>query len=130
MAVEVIDRSFSAVIKDIVGNIQEIIRAEVRLARTEVREELGKAARGSVLLGIGGLFAVMALGFLLLGAVGLLSKVVEPWLAAVIVAAGAGVIGGALAAIGMQHLKSVTLPPPRTVTSVQENIQWAKAQTK
>ena len=130
MAVEVIDRSFAAVVKDIVGNIQEIIRAEVRLARAEVREELGKAARGSIFVVVGAVFAVMALGFLLLGAVGLLSKVVEPWLAAAIVAAGAGVIGGALAAIGIRHLKSVTLPPPRTVTSVQENIQWAKAQTR
>ena len=130
MAFEVIDRSIAAVLKSIVGNLQQIIRAEVRLATLEVREEMAKAKRASILIAVGGLFGVMALGFVLLGAVDLLTKLVEPWQAAVIVALGAGAIGAALVAIGIKQLKVVTLAPPRTVTSVQENIQWAKAQAK
>jgi hypothetical protein len=130
MAFEVIDRSIAAVLKSIVGNLQQIIRAEVRLATLEVREEMSKAKRASILIGVGGLFGVMALGFVLLGAVDLLAKVVEPWQAALIVALGAGAVGAALVAMGIKQLKVVTLAPPRTVTSVQENIQWAKAQAK
>jgi uncharacterized membrane protein YqjE len=130
MALEIDDRSIAAVLKDIVGNLQQIIRAEVRLAKVEVREEMVKAKRASILIAAGGLFGVMALGFVLLGAVHLLSTVVEPWQAAVLVGVGAGAIGGALVATGATQLKHVELPPPRTVTSVQENIQWAKAQAK
>jgi len=124
------DRSIPEVLKDIAGNLQQIIRAEVRLAKVEAREEIGKAKRASVLVVIGGLFAAMALGFVLVGAMYLLAKVVEPWQAAAIVAVASGAIGGALLAVGAHQLGQVEMPPPRTVTSVQENVQWAKAQAK
>jgi len=126
----VVERSISSVLKDIVGNLQQIIRAEVRLAKVEVAEELTKARQAMVLLVLGGLFGVMALALLLLGAVYLLAQVVQPWVSAVLVGLGAGAIGGAFAAVGARQLKRVSLPPARTVTSVQENIQWAKAQAR
>ena len=127
---DVVERSISSLLKDIVGNLQQIIRAEVRLAKVEVAGEMTKARQAIVLLALGGLFAAMALAFLLLGAVYLLAQVVQPWAAAVLVAFGAGAIGGALVAFGARQLKRVSLPPARTVTSVQENIQWAKAQAR
>lgn len=130
MVFSVVERSISSLLKDIVGNLQQIIRAEVRLAKVEVGEELSKARQAMVLLAIGGLFGAMALAFLLLGAVYALAHVVQPWIAAVLVAIGAGAVGGALVAIGIGQIKRVSLPPERTITSVQENIQWAKAQAR
>jgi uncharacterized membrane protein YqjE len=126
----VVERSISSLLKDIVGNLQQIIRAEVRLAKVEVGEELSKATQAMVLLAIGALFGAMALAFLLLGAVYALAHVIQPWAAAVLVAIGAGAVGGALVAVGISQIKRVSLPPARTVTSVQENIQWAKAQAR
>jgi len=126
----IVERSISSLLKDIVGNLQQIVRAEVRLAKVEVAEELAKARQALVLLAIGSLFGVMALAFLLLGAVYLLAHVVQLWAAAVLVALGAGAFGGALVAVGASQIKRVSLPPARTVTSVQENIQWAKAQAR
>lgn len=130
MVFAVVERTVASLLKDIIGNVQQIIRAEVRLAKVEVAEELGKARRGVALLAAGALFGVMALGFLLLGAVYLLAHVVQPWVAAMLVALGAAVIGGALLVVGARQLKLVSLTPPRTVNSVQENIQWAKAQAR
>jgi len=124
------DRSIPDVLKDIAGNLQQIIRAEVRLAKVEVREEVAKVKRASIMMAIGGVFAAMGLGFVLVGAMYLLAKVVEPWQAAAIVALATAAIGGALVAIGASQLGQVEMPPPRTITSVQENIQWAKAQAK
>ena len=54
------DRSISVVLYDIVRNLQDIVRAEVRLAKTELREELAKAQSAGLLVGIGaaaGLFS-------------------------------------------------------------------------
>lgn len=130
MVFSVVERSISSLLKDIVGNLQQIIRAEVRLAKVEVGEELSKARQAMVLLAIGALFGAMALAFLLLGAVYALAHVIQPWAAAVLVAIGAGAVGGALVAVGISQIKRVSLPPARTVTSVQENIQWAKAQAR
>jgi hypothetical protein len=39
------DRSLSDVLQDIIRNVQEIVRSEVRLAKTEIREE---AAKGEI----------------------------------------------------------------------------------
>ena len=130
MVFSVVERSISSLLKDIVGNLQQIIRAEVRLAKVEVAGELTRAKQAMVLLALGGLLGAMALAFLLLGAVYALALVVQPWVAAVLVALGTGAVGGTLVAVGTRQLKRVSLPPARTVTSVQESIQWAKAQAR
>jgi len=127
---QVVERSIGSLVNDIVGNVQEIIRSEVRLAKAEVTEELTKARRAMIWLVAGVVLATMALGFLLLTAVYVLAHFFQPWVAALIVALGSGAIGGALAAVGASQMKRVSLRPPRTITSVQENLQWAKAQAK
>jgi uncharacterized membrane protein YqjE len=127
---QVVERSIGSLVNDIVGNVQEIIRSEVRLAKAEVTEELTKARRAMIWLVAGVVLATMALGFLLLTAVYVLAHFFPPWVAALIVALGSGAIGGALAAVGASQIKRVSLRPPRTITSVQENLQWAKAQAK
>src|SRR5262245_34555206 len=101
----VVERSIASLLKDIIGNVQQIIRSEVRLAKAEAAEELSKFRRAIVLLAIGGLLATLALGCLLLGAVYLLAHVVQPWVAAVLVALGVGAIAGALIAVGARQLK-------------------------
>ncbi|HEX7796265.1 MAG TPA: phage holin family protein [Vicinamibacterales bacterium] len=127
---QVVERSIGSLVNDIVGNVQEIIRSEVRLAKAEVTEELTKARRAVIWLVAGAVIATMAFGFLLLTAVYVLAHFFQPWVAALIVALGSGAIGGALAAVGASQMKRVSLRPPRTITSVQENLQWAKAQAK
>ena len=49
------ERSVSAVLADIVGNVQDIVRSEVRLAKAEVKEETAHAAHsvGFIACGIG-----------------------------------------------------------------------------
>jgi hypothetical protein len=59
------DRSISSVLHDIVGNVQDIVRSELRLARTELTEELAKARNGAMLLGVGTLMVVFSVLFVL-----------------------------------------------------------------
>ena len=76
-------RTVSNVLQDIVGNVQEIVRSEVRLAKTEFREEAIKAKSSGVFFGAGALTGIYALGFLLLGVVYALSTVIPNWATAV-----------------------------------------------
>ena len=91
------ERSFSEVVESIVGNVQTIIRSEIHLAKTEVKEETAKAARASGILAAGGLLGLYAGGFLLLTIVRALENVTPPWLASLIVALIVGAIAGWLA---------------------------------
>ena len=124
------DRSIGSVLADIAGNFQHMVRAEMRLARAEIRDEIKKVARAAVLLVVAVLSGTLGVGVLLLAAVYALKLVLAPWAAAIVVGAATLAIGGVAAAVGVKHLSEVTLPPPKTVESVQETVQWAKSQIK
>jgi uncharacterized membrane protein YqjE len=124
------DRSIAAVIKDIVGNLQQIVRAEIRLAKAELRDEAAKAKRGVTMLAAGALLATLALGALLLAAIYGLSTTMPPWAAALVVGLATAILGCLFASAGAKQLKQVTLPPPKTAATIQENVQWAKTQAK
>jgi len=122
------DRSMIDVLKDIFGNIQEMMRSEIRLARAELREEAAKTAESAKLLGAGAVMALFGLGFVLVAAAQGLALFMPSWAASLIVGALLGIIGFALISSGKQHLQ---MPSPRkTIENVKENVEWMKDQTK
>lgn len=124
------DRSVPEVLQDIVRNLQEIIRSEFRLAKTEIKEEASKARKPSMAIGLGALLAIYAVGILLLAIFYALSTVVAPWLAALIVGVVVLALSGAFITTGTKRLKEVRAVPEKTIESVKENLQWAKNQIK
>ena len=124
-----VDRSISTVLHDIVGNVQDIIRSEVRLAKTEITEELGKLGLASILLGVGALLLVFSALFVLLAIVYALSAFLPAWEAALIVGAGVGVIAALCWGLGLKRFKAVRAAP-KTTASVKENVEWAKQLTR
>ena len=47
------DRAFSEVLQDLLRNLQELVRGEIRLAKAEVREEANLVLSAGVWLGLG-----------------------------------------------------------------------------
>ena len=123
-------RSTADLLKEIVGNVQDIIRAEVRLAKAEVRTETTKGLAAAKLLGAGAVLGLYALGFILLSAVYLLSAALPPWVAALIVGAVVGGVAVMLLLKGRDQLKHVSPKPDKTIENVKENVAWMKDQTK
>ena len=80
------DRSVSKVFSEIVGNAQDIIRAEVLLAKTELRDELVAAKRRIALVAAGILAGIFAILFTLVSAFHALASVLPEWSSALIVA--------------------------------------------
>jgi uncharacterized membrane protein YqjE len=129
MAVER-DRSVSELVQHIVANVQQIIRSEVLLARTEIKEEGIRAVKAGRLLIGGAAVGFYALGFLLLCCVYALTSVVAPWAAALIVGVGLGIIAALLLNIGARRIREVSPTPQKTIQSMKENVRWAKSQVK
>jgi Flp pilus assembly protein TadB len=123
-------RSVPEVLYDIAGNLQEIIRSEFRLSAAEIIDEANKAAKPAGTLGTGIVFAIYALGFLLLAIVYALSTVMAPWLAALLVTALAGLPAIVLIYSGRERLKKVKVAPEKAIASVKETMQWATGQMK
>jgi uncharacterized membrane protein YqjE len=125
------ERSLPEVFQDIVGNVQEILRSEVRLATAELKHEGGTAARAAVMLLVGVILAIYALGFLLLALVyGLATLFASWWIGAVIVGGGLAVIALAFLGIGRGRMRSVRPAPERTIRTVKENLSWHKSRSK
>jgi uncharacterized membrane protein YqjE len=130
MATPQTQRSFSDVLQDIVGNIQQIIRAEVRLAQVEIKEKANRASKPLSVLLTGAILGLYGLGFLLLAAIYGLSLVLPAWAAALIVGVVMTIIAGGLVASGLTRLREINPVPEKTVQTMKENAQWAKEQTK
>jgi uncharacterized membrane protein YqjE len=119
-------RSVPEVLQDIVANLQEIIRSEFRLAKTELKEEAAKAAKPAATFGVGLVFGFYGVGLLLLASVYGLSAVMAGWLAALIVGTVLATVAIALIASTGKKLKRVNPAPDKTIRSLEENVQWAK----
>jgi uncharacterized membrane protein YqjE len=122
-------RSIPEIVKDVLGNIQDIVRAEVRLAKAEIGEELSSARTAGVLIGVGAVAAIFSALFLLLACVYALSRVMPNWAAALVVAAVVGVAAAVTLGRGLKHLKTIQAAP-KTAASLQENVRWAKELTR
>jgi uncharacterized membrane protein YqjE len=123
-------RSVSEVLQDMVANLEEIICSEFRLATTEIKEEAARTVKRVPMYGAGIVFAIYALGFLLLASVYALTIVLATWLAALVVAALAGLVAIVFISLGRERLKQVNLMPDKAIANVKEKVQWANNQIK
>lgn len=113
----VVERSLSVVLQDILGNVQEIIRSEVRLAKTELRDQASSAKAWARMLAAGAVTALFAILFLLLTLVHALADVMPMWVAALLVGVALAISAGVMLTAG---LKSCKLTPDRKENTVQE----------
>src|SRR5450432_1894244 len=121
-------RTVPEVLQDIVGNIQEIIRSEFRLAKVEVKLEAAKAKSPVIMSMMGGALGLYAFGFLLLTAMLAMATVMTMWMAALIIGGVLAVASLALIGAAKSRFKHVNAVPERTIESIKENVQWTKDQ--
>lgn len=113
------ERSIGAVVRDIGGNIDRIVRAELRIAIAELRTGLEAAGGAAVLILAGAACATLAAAFLLLGAMYALALVMPTWAAALVVALVVGALSAALIAIGRDRIPRPAESPHAEVASIQ-----------
>ena len=122
------ERPMAEVIRDIFGNVQEMVRSEVKLARAEMRDELGKTVRASAMLAVGAVLGLIAGVFLLVCITQLLALVMPNWLATLVMTLLIGIPAAVMVARGRARLH--VPKPDKTIENVKENVEWMKNQTK
>jgi uncharacterized membrane protein YqjE len=123
------DRPVTDILQDIIRNIEDIVRAEVRLAKSEMSEEFAKAQSAGVFLGIGTLGSIFSIFFLLLAIVFALSNRLPNWAAALIVALALAIVGGILLGTGAKRLKRLH-SAPHLFENQKGKLEWAKRPIK
>ena len=114
---------------EIAADLSGLMRQEVELAKSEIKQEAAKAGKGAGMLGgaaYGGhmvlLFGTLALVFAIGSQIGL------GW-AALIMTAVWAVIAAVLAVRGRDQMRRVNPKPERTINSLKEDAQWARHPT-
>ena len=114
----------------IVEDLQGIVRGEVLLAKTELKEDvsiLGKAAGSLVAAALIGLVGFI---FLMLAVTYLINTQLEMWLSAGIVAIALLLIAAILGMSGKKAMSVASLKPEETIDSLKEDQKWANRQIK
>ena len=122
------ERSLGEIFSDVTQNLTTLIRQEMDLAKTEMKEEVAKVGKGAGLLGGAGLAGWFLLLFVSLTLMYGLDEFLPIWVAALIVTVIWGVIAAVLALSGKKAIKEANPQLPETQQTLKEDVQWARAQ--
>ena len=116
------ERPLKDLVQEIIGNIQGIVRSEVRLAKAELADQGTKAKSALTMMGVGALAGIYSVALLLATSVLALASVMPAWMAALIVATVLGIPAGTLMSIGASRLRRVNFTPQKAIRSVKETL--------
>ena len=123
-------RTMSEVFEDLLRNLQEMVRSEVRLAKTEIREEADKAKSAGLLVAIGAVLGLGALGAAVTAAGTALALVVPLWESALIVTVVLLIGAAVFLALGVKRFDNIHAVPQNAVDHLKGDIQWVKQHAK
>src|SRR6202789_1329624 len=119
--------STGELVKRLSEQVSTLVRDELKLAQLEMTRKGKQAGIGAGMLGGSGLIALYGVGCLLACAILGLSRVLEPWLAALIVGAALLAISGVAALLGKARLQRAVPPVPEQATdSVKADVNEIK----
>ena len=122
------DKSLGELIAEMTGEVSELMRKEVQLAKVEIKEEVGRAGKAGGMLGAGAVAGYFALLFVSLALAWLLDQVMPVALAFFLVGALYGIAAAILIAQGRERMQHVDPVPRQTVETLKEDAEWVKAQ--
>ena len=105
------DPSFSTLLRNIIVDVQDLIRSEIRFVKADLWDQARGLRSASILIGAGTITALFALLFALCSLVLALALVLPPWAAALIVAAVLGAGGAYTLRSGIRRAKQVHVVP-------------------
>jgi len=120
--------SMATLLSGLLGDLQDLVRGEMTLARAEIREDAMAAGRGLAMIAGGALVGAVGFIFLMLGVTYLLNKWMQMWIAALIVGAVLAIIAAIVAMNGRGKLSASNLAPDQTIASLKEDQEWARQQ--
>ena len=120
-------RTIPELLGDTLSQASTLLRNEAELARAELGEKLGQAARGAVLIGVGVAFVAPAVTLLLAAlAAALIANGMTPALACLAAAIVAFIVAGVAIAVGLSRLSAEKLRPTATLDQMRRDRTAAK----
>jgi hypothetical protein len=123
------NRSLGELFAELSRQTSTLVRQEVALAKTELRQTGTKVGKDVAAIAIGGAVAYAGFLAILAAVIYLLAEIMDWWLAALLVGVVVIVTGYLLIQRGREALKHADLAPHQTIETLKEDAEWAKRQT-
>ena len=108
-------------------DLSALVRGEIELAKTEIRQEVGNGVKGGAMFGAAAFLSLLAVILLSIAlAEGLVELGVVPWLAFLIVTVLYLLVAGVLVLVGKKSVSRVG-PPERTIRTSKETAAFLKS---
>jgi hypothetical protein len=124
------DASVGSLLRELAHEVPALLRNEVALAKSEMREQMADVQKATGAIATGGAVALAGLVVVLMAVVYALSEVMAPWLAAAIVGGAALVIGYMMLSSGREKLRNASMRPERTVDSLRKDTNAIRGGTR
>ena len=121
------DRPISEILEDIVRNVQEIVRFELRLAKVELRRDTQKLLSSTTWMVVGAVCGLLGAAVLVTAIVAALALVVPVWEAALLVGVGLAIIAAVLFKVGSRRFSELQAPLTQTIESLNETMRGTRA---
>ncbi len=121
--------SLGEIVGGLATDIQDLVRGEIALARSELDQKLDRVIVAAIWLLGGALVAFAGLVVLLEGIAAALGLVLPAWAALLITGVVIVVVGAVIARSGLAMLSLKTLTPDRTAASLQKDARIVKEHT-
>jgi hypothetical protein len=118
--------SVGQLVSDVAAGVSSLVKAEIALAKAELRQEAQKAVAGVAGLAVAAAAGLMIVPLLSLAAVYALSEVMAGYWAALIVAGGWALIAGLAGLFGALRLRRVKPVPTQAIEAVKEDVRWVR----
>ncbi|MEJ7847548.1 MAG: phage holin family protein [Pyrinomonadaceae bacterium] len=122
------ERSIGELFTELAGETSTLVRQEIDLARVELSQKASDIGKNVAWLSVGGVVGLVGILAVTTALILLLSKVMEPWLAAVLVGGAYLIAAGVMVMSALKAIKETDLAPRQTVETLKEDTQWLKNQ--
>lgn len=123
-------RSLNEELAGIVADLRQLARSEAELARAEMRDSLASLKQSAVWGGVALVTAMLALTWVFLTLMFALDTVLPLWVASLVTLVVLGAVAGAAGTMAKARISQVSIVPKKTVSSVREDVQWARDQLR
>lgn len=120
------DRSLPQLLRDLSRDSVHLITREVQLFRAETEKKLTRAQRYAIVLGAGGLVALVGFMVLASALVLVLALAIPAWISALVVGALMIVTGGVALVMGKNRLAAEEVVPSETLRNVKQDVSTVR----
>ena len=120
------DESLVGTLKQIISDIQQLLRAELALAQSDLSTKVSRTAMAALPILIGVVLALAGLPILLMTLAVLLAIWLPIWLSLLLVTAIVLISSGIAISVGLRRLSGMRPVPERTVANLRKDAEVIK----